>query len=216
MNVGSKSYEMQQYQEVLFKLYRGISEVSKAQVIVDSSKTLSHALLVGMGSDNKRMTLKIVHLIRDPRATAFSWQRAVRVPRIQGESFLMKRNKVLTSSLGWLLSNGLVHIVSWLGQFPYLRVCYEDMIPNISRTLREIMSFVLNGDEMAFEFDFLRGGKVYLVPQHSVAGNPMRLVHGETDLRLDDEWVFRMPKIQQATVKIICLPLMRKYGYNLW
>ena len=54
-------------------LYRAIATVTGARVIVDSSKLPSY-LAVLRGVDG--LDVRTVHLVRDPRAAAFSWQRA--------------------------------------------------------------------------------------------------------------------------------------------
>jgi hypothetical protein len=61
------------YRDVLRRLYAAIAAESGAGVLIDSSKDVSHGYaLRGLEDD---LDLHILHLVRDPRAVAFSWQR---------------------------------------------------------------------------------------------------------------------------------------------
>ena len=53
-------------------------------------------------------------------------------------------------------------------------------------------------------------GRVYPVsPSHTVAGNPDRLRTGDVTLRLDDEWVSGMHRMDRAVVTALTAPLRR-------
>ena len=58
---------------VLERLYRAIQRVSGAGVIVDSSKRFSYAVLLSL---LPFADLRVVHLVRDSRAVAYSWARS--------------------------------------------------------------------------------------------------------------------------------------------
>ena len=60
------------YGKLIEQLYSVIQAVSGEQVIVDSSKSPAHALIL---SQLPGVEVNVVHLVRDPRAVAFSWQR---------------------------------------------------------------------------------------------------------------------------------------------
>lgn len=61
-----------EYLDVLGRLYKAIRAVTGSRVIVDSSKFPSYGYLLGMVPS---VDLYAVHLVRDPRAVAYSWQR---------------------------------------------------------------------------------------------------------------------------------------------
>jgi len=63
------------YRAILARLYPAIAEVTGAQVIVDSSKIATFALLLRGIPD---LDLRTVHLVRDPRGVVHSWRKAVR------------------------------------------------------------------------------------------------------------------------------------------
>ena len=56
----------------LGKLYRAVQETTGSRVIVDSSKLPSYGYVLGM---TPGVDLYVVHLVRDPRAIAYSWLR---------------------------------------------------------------------------------------------------------------------------------------------
>ena len=74
------------YVEHLDRLYRGIAEVSGAALIVESSKDANFASLL---SRVPGLQTRIVHLVRDPRAVAYSWTRSRRhASPIAGSEFM--------------------------------------------------------------------------------------------------------------------------------
>ena len=72
--VGSLRARIQEYTGTLERLYRAIAEVSGASVIVDSSNLPSHAFLL---RTMPAIDLRLIHLVRDSRAVAWSWQKRV-------------------------------------------------------------------------------------------------------------------------------------------
>ena len=58
--------------DVNARLYRQLREVSAQQVVVDSSKLATYLVML---AHVPSVDLHVVHLLRDPRAVAHSWQR---------------------------------------------------------------------------------------------------------------------------------------------
>jgi hypothetical protein len=44
----------------------------------------------------------------------------------------------------------------------------------------------------------------------------MRFVHGELDLRVDDDWRAAMLPRHRRVTTAITAPLLKAYGYRLW
>ncbi|MGH7776435.1 MAG: sulfotransferase [Candidatus Dormibacterales bacterium] len=192
----------------LSALYAAIAGATGARVIVDSSKLPSYgrALEAVPGVE-----VFVLHLVRDPRATAYSWSRVKNQPD-RGHPAEMQRQPPAKAALLWLFWNGFADAAwSRLGR-RYVRVRYEDFVADPTRTLRSVAELV--GLE-AGELDFVDGSAVRLHPNHSVAGNPDRLRHGPTRLRADSEWVEAMPAGARRMVTLLTLPLLRRYGYPL-
>src|SRR5262245_5877619 len=68
--------DLRRYQTVMTRLYDAIASVSGAELVVDSSKLPSGAAsLIGA-----QLRPYLLHMLRDPRAVAYSWQRRTRQP----------------------------------------------------------------------------------------------------------------------------------------
>jgi Sulfotransferase family len=201
---------IQAYTGTLQRLYAAIAEVSGATVIVDSSNLPSHAFLLRAmpGID-----LRVIHLVRDSRAVAFSWRKHVEKARSGGPPAALPRYDPGSSSLRWLYYNGLTQTLRQL-QVPYTFVRYEDLMdaPRVQagRLLRHAG---LTGN--AAEPSYIVGQRVRLEGNHTAEGNPMRFVTGELELRADQAWRRQMPSRDRRVVTALTLPLLSAYGYPL-
>ena len=61
-----------EYAENTGRLYTAIADTTGCDVIVDSSKWPQYGLLL---SETLPFDVYVLHLVRDPRAVAYSWQR---------------------------------------------------------------------------------------------------------------------------------------------
>lgn len=197
------------YPDALARLYPAIAEVTASRVIVDSSKLPTYGyLLETIGS----LDLYVVHLVRDPRATAYSWTRR-KVQPDRGSFGYMESQSPLKSSLLWDLWNVTVEAI-WR-RFPdrYLRLRYEELVQHPEESVRRVLALLGDEDQ---ELPFADDRTVTLGANHSVAGNPDRLKEGAVTLRADAEWVQRMPARSRALVSAATAPLLLRYGYSLW
>lgn len=206
--VGSLQSRIQEYTGTLERLYRAIAEVSGASMIVDSSNLPSHAFLL------RRMPaieLRVIHLVRDSRAVAWSWQKRVEKRRSDGTSGYLPRYGPAGSSLRWMYYNGLTQSLRRLG-VPYHLVRYEDLVLNPYQVTAGLLGQAgLTGE--AAQPSYIEDHRVRLKPNHTVEGNPMRFVTGHLDLRADQAWQRQMPLRDQRLVTALTLPLLRAYGY---
>jgi hypothetical protein len=199
---------VQAYAGTLQLLYTAIAEVSGASVIVDSSNLPSHAFLL---RTMPGIDLRVIHLVRDSRAVAFSWRKYVEKSRSARLSAALPRYNPGSSSLRWLYYNGLTQTLRPL-QVPYTFVRYEDLIDaprdHVGRLLRHAG---LTGN--AAEPSYIKGHRVRLEGNHTVDGNPMRFTSGELELRADQAWRRQMPSRDRRVVTALTLPLLAAYGY---
>jgi Sulfotransferase family len=197
------------YAAILERLYAGIREVSGAATIVDSSKLPSHALILRRvpGVD-----LSLVHLVRDSRGVAYSWQKHVRNRVTAGETKYLAKYDPFSASLRYDLYNELTRLVGRLG-VPYLLVRYEDFVTRPRESLERILAHagVHAGQQ---DLSFVGDGEVTLAPNHTADGNPMRFSVGPVGLRLDDEWTRGMSSRDRLWVTALTSPLLRSYGYK--
>jgi hypothetical protein len=196
------------YRGTLQRLYQAVTQETGCRVIVDSSKAPLYA--------EQLRTLPVVdlyllHLVRDPRATAHSFQRRKRLPDF-GDERLMQRQPPLISSRRWTLSQAVIELL-WRGRPDrYLRVRYEDFVREPESTVRRITALL---GEVPAELPFLSDTTVRLQPTHSVSGNPNRFTTGSVEVRADDEWMHLMPRTDRMLVTALTTPLLLRYHYPL-
>jgi len=196
------------YSELIERLYPAIQQVSGAQVIVDSSKSPAHGLILARLPN---FEVHVVHLIRDPRAVAFSWQRQRRNPEVHWKAEDMPIERVWSSAARWLIQNGPTELLA-ASAASYSRLRYEDFVKDPSAALSKILSpYEWVRDELKDAGDI----EITLEPTHTVSGNPMRFKHGKLQLKLDDEWRSAMPSRERRLVTAITWPLLMRYGYPL-
>jgi hypothetical protein len=190
----------------LTTLYQAIAAQSDAKVIVDSSKLPTYGSLLDRLPD---LDLHVVHLVRDPRATAYSWRRKKSLPDKQGAT--MQRQGALKASALWTLWNTAPQMF-WRASPRYLRVRYEDFVDAPRATVERICGFV--GEEPS-ALPFISDAEVELAPGHSVAGNPSRFTTGVVPIRPDDEWRSRMRRRDRWLVTSVTWPLLLQLRYPL-
>jgi hypothetical protein len=183
-------------------LYEAIHAHTGGAVIVDSSKLPPYGvLLAGLPG----IDLRVLHVVRDPRAAAFSWRRR---RSLDGDERLMTRHPVWKAALLWTVWNGAV-LRRW-SRGAYLRVRYEDLVQDPQAWVRRIADFA--GVPSA-SLPFTEDGLLTLAPTHSVAGNPVRHRTGGVEIRADDEWRTAMTGRDNAVVTALAAPLMSRLGY---
>jgi hypothetical protein len=195
------------YTARLERLYRTVQEITGSRVIVDSSKFPSYGYVLGM---TPGIDLYVVHLVRDSRATAYSWLKEPR-PDADKRAY-MNRVSTLKSSLLWDAWN-LSSEALWKGSPErYIRLRYEDFIAKPRRAIEDILVML---HEDTDRLPFAGEHEVELGVGHTVAGNPNRFQTGPLRLRLDVEWAFRMRSWDRTMVTLLTLPLLARYGYPI-
>ncbi len=144
-----------------------------------------------------------MHLVRDPRATAFSWQR---------EKEGLRRHPVWSTCILWDEKNLVAEWLGRIGRCEYLMVRYEDFATDPEAELRRIMAFVEAKDVLP---EVGSPGVVHLRQDHAVYGNPNRFVSGPVPIRLDNEWKHRFPRADRRRATLLTWPLILRYGYRL-
>lgn len=190
-------------------LYGSILETSGSRLIVDSSKLPTYAMLL---SDLEAIDVRIVHLVRDPRAAAWSWMRRGATGAVEGLDEEMDRFSASKSASLWSLWNGLMSQMWRSDPVRYLPIRYEDFAAEPERIAHEILEFAGINDAGV---PFSRPGTVNLPPNHAIAGNPNRMRHGETSIRTDNEWARAMPKKDRIAVTTLTAPLLPRFGYRI-
>ena len=193
-------------------LYQAIAEASGASVIIDSSRAACRPFVLARLPE---IDLRVIHIVRDPRAVAFSWtRRKVQFQTPEGAK-RMEQWGLVYSALHWTWNNfwskQLRSVRS--GRRGYALLRYEDMIArpahSIARTLADLG---LEPPDLAP----IGGPKLRLGLTHALRTNPVRFVSGEIELNPDEEWRTAMKGQGRRLVTALTWPLLRGYGYPPW
>lgn len=194
------------YARYLQQIYCGLLESTNADVIVDSSKFPTDAI-VAAGLPG--FEVYVVHMVRDPRAVAFSWARRKLVQDKVKDGGFLRRVGIIRSTLVWLLYNVVIqrHVKAAVGCDHYKLVRYEEFASEPEKTLDDILRFIKESPSSRPVF---HGNQVELKVSHTASGNPGRFRTGLVSIRLDSEWRAAMPSRQKLLVSALTFPMIRK------
>lgn len=196
------------YLDNLETLYINIQKATACNVIVDGSKRPTYGELLGMLT---AIDLYVVHLVRDPRAVAYSWKR--KKIQTDGGNFqtYMQRMSPLTSSIRWNIMNFATEFFWRKCPERYLLLRYEDIVKNPHASIQKILDLInIEQRELPFSSD----RTVRLSINHIVWGNPNRHNTGSVELYLDDEWKQYLSTKDKWIVDFLTLPMRHRYGYT--
>jgi hypothetical protein len=188
-----------EYLEITRRLYAAIFSVSGARVIVDSSKAPSHAYLL------ERLGLAdvyIVHLIRDPRAVAFSWAQPKGKWPPKG---------LLRACMEWNADNLASEYLWGACKERYLRIAYEEFAERPRTVVQSIVEFA---GEKPDTLPFVSESAVELRTLHGYGGAPGRYT-GRIDIVPDTKWRAKMLLGRKLGVTALTIAGLLRYGYPL-
>jgi hypothetical protein len=205
-NPSRVSPELRRYVDTMRRLYFAASDATGADVLVDSSKVPSDAAMLRLMDG---IELYLVHLVRDPRATAHSWSKS-RVQRTEQGERPMSRLGPAYSSMRWLARNLEAEAMRRIvGPSKYLRLRYEDFVANPRDGLQAVLSLVSAESALPLE-----GADLVLRSQsHTVSGNPTRFHSSRVPIRPREEWRAELSPWTRAQIALITLPLFWRYRY---
>ena len=183
--------------------YHAIAAQTGARVIVDSSKFASDAALL---PHLPGITPAYVHLIRDPRAVAWSWLAPKRYTGRRG---------ALNSTWHWTGFNLAAEAVGRAHVNAALTMRYEDLTRNPRAAVGAVLDLIgrCGGGTGGGDNPVGADGTVELGGNHTVTGNPNRFERGRTVITEDLRWTARLPARDRVLTTALALPLMRRYGY---
>ena len=224
---------LDEYTGYFLRTYAAIAAVSGSRVVVDSSK---HASLAFCLRWSRELDLRVVHVVRDSRAVAFSWTRRVIRPESASDPY-MPTYSPPRAALLWNAQNSALQVLALEG-VPTLRIRYEDLVSAPRPALVKIARFAGIGAVSAgigasgagtgasgagtgasgADLGFLGGGPAgrwaVLGTAHTASGNPMRFVTGKIPIHPDDRWRAEMLPAHRRMVTALTLPLLARYGYT--
>jgi hypothetical protein len=190
------------------RLYDAIGTVTGSRIVVDSSKEPAHGFAMSMvpGVD-----LYALHLIRDPRAAAYSWLKEKPQPDTDAREFMHRKSPTMSAAL-WDSWNASAEALWRRTPERYLRLRYEDFVADPRKSLDKILTLVSERDA---EPPLVGEREVKLGVSHTVSGNPNRFETGTVELRTDREWISRMNPRDKVLVTALTFPLLTHYRYHV-
>jgi hypothetical protein len=182
----------------LVDLYRAIAEVSGSHVVVDSSKSPTYAYILAQSPE---IELCVVHLIRDPRATSYSWSVDPHFHRTRGPAFGAR----------WSLWNLEIETLLRRRAYKFLRVRFEEFVENPVGVTRRILDLA---DVNPPALPFADAHSVRLPSHHMVEGHASRFQTGVVQISLSTAWRDRLSRRRDLTTSLFALPLQLRYGYS--
>lgn len=194
-----------EYARVLGDLYRAIADAAKVDVVIDSSKSPQLARMLELLPDTE---VHVLHLVRDSRATAWSWKRVRDEPALGTPGATMHRFPVWRSAMEWTANHAIL-LFDRRQAASYTMCRYEDFVKDPHGELARALTWTSGPD--AWE----AGGEYVLQRSHSVTGNPNRFLSGKVAIAADAEWEAYMPVRDRVVVTAISWPLLKWFRYPL-
>jgi hypothetical protein len=151
------------------------------------------------------LPVDVVHLVRDPRAVAYSESRPA-VSHPLGPGLRPPRLSAPRSAATWVLSNALLRLTRHdprVGTFLQLR--YEDLVRGPAEQCRAVARSLGLPGEVPFAGT---EGHGVLAPSttHELAGNPHRFERGPLQVRADETWRVGLPLASRVLVGALTAP----------
>lgn len=192
----------------LTRLYNLIHSDVGDKVIIDSSKLPSHIYLLRQVPN---VELQILHLVRDGRAVAYSWnKRRKKDLAVASDTKLMPKRSMIWATSAWAFENYFV--ATFKNKLDYARMRYEDFTTAPSEELKRIQTKL---KLPTIEINFSENNYLNLTSNHSVNGNPLRFDSKPIKIVADSEWKQKMPKSTQILLGMLFRPILGKFQYKI-
>ncbi len=199
---------LEEFPEVVERLYNAVGDVTGCRVFVDSSKEPHYSMILRERTD---LDIRFLHLVRDPRAIGQSWSRR-RSETGHRDAVEMERRGPL-KVMGYFNVSNLAAERFWRDEpGRYLRVRYEDFVENPQKWLAVIANFM--GEDL--DLTGVLDGKMFTPgPTHTVWGNPNRFDAEPRPIRSDDAWKKEQSKLTSLFLSVSTFPVSSHYGYRV-
>lgn len=199
---------LSEYAGYYARIYDAAAEITGCRVVVDTSKRTSMAFVL---TRTPKIDVSLLHVVRDPRAVAYSWTKRVRRPEIIDEVAYMPRYSPRYIAGLYLRHNLLLSALKFQGMRT-LRVRYEDFVDDPANELARIGVFAdLRGVSNIVDVE---SRVLHTRTSHTVSGNPMRFDTGDISISRDDRWIDKFPSRYKNVVRMMTSPLLARYGYS--
>lgn len=184
------------YQSTVGAIYQAVRTHTGAPFIIDSSKDPMYLMMLDA---IHAIDLRVLHLVRDPNACAYSWTRRRIDPNTNEE---MERFHPAHSTAVWTAFN--VALMEYGRRNPdrYAVIHYDNLVRDLPATLNAI------GQALAVPVNtgLVADGQLPYQVTHTAGGNPNRFSTEPVKLRADTEWQSALSASDRAVVRAIASP----------
>lgn len=166
-----------------------ITGIKGCDVFLDSTKRPERAVML---SRAPRFDTRVIHLVRDGRAVAYSCTKNLSMTPGEGAASWLSDARSSERARAYFPADR------------WLTVRHEDLCADVDGTLGRIFRFI--GVPPVEVGDFRAG-------EHHVIGNRMRLAK-TSEIRLDERWKTALAPADLAAVDRLVSPVNRRYGYG--
>jgi hypothetical protein len=200
--------KLRRYRSLLARLYEGVSAVSGADIVVDSTKAPAYALVLrGVPG----VDLRIVDLVRDSRGTAYSSSKRQVMKDSVDRVVNKHRYPATVITLRWIVYHLIFECLRIAG-IPEITTRYEDVVRAPHQSLRRISAFA-GKIASSKDLEFIEPPTLHMREDHTVAGNDSRLNQYTITLREDDAWRTMLAARSRKLVTLMSWPLLKRWHY---
>jgi hypothetical protein len=170
------------------RLFQATRKATGCDVIIDATKIPAYGVLL---RQIPQLDVYCIHLVRDPRAVAYSFSRTK-----------MEQKTTVESAVRWIYFNSLIEAFLKKPLKKYMFLRYEDFVISPQYYIDQILTFA-----------GIAPGECISVQEHTFSGNPGRLEKNALIIKPDNDWQEKPRRMENAQVSLIDFFLMKKYQY---
>ena len=198
---------LHRYAALMGRVYATLAKVHGAEVIVDSSKRPSYGAFLRYVPGIQPF---YVHLVRDPRASAFSWKHR-RYESVTPGAEVTRRGPI-GATLRWDVLNVEAEMLRrGVPGDTFIRLRLEDFVTTPRASIGRILRLMHEPDDYS---PFEGERSVRLGTSHAIGGNPSSRPPGVVEIRDTSDWRRAQSRVDRWLSYAVALPLLRRYGYT--
>ena len=182
------------YMESIDQLY--------GKAIIDSSKKGKQLVnMLGVLGARPNVEVKVIHLMRDPRATTWS--------KVKRQGLKHTPWRFMRSMVSWVTENAEIRLArSIVPESDWVSVRYEDLCENLDATLKGISS------QIGLDVNAVGLGQLNKDEKHNICGSPTRFETDRTQVQLERKWLEGIRFSHRLIYCIVARPFLEALGYG--
>jgi hypothetical protein len=194
-------------------LYESVYARCGAEFIVDGSKLTTHLMLL---EEQTAIDLRLLHLVRDGRAVAYSWERGRRRVRGDRRRRLGHHRSVLADLAIWQIQNFGIDVLA--RRLTYAtRLHYEELAADPGGALAAALARLsIAAPSIAAPGPEVAAPEIAAGVRHTIGGNDrVRFASPGTAVTVDEAWRRDISGHRRRLWTLLAWPGLRRWGYAL-